>query len=130
MDQMFDDSFFPTLKLTPSRMPTNPALNVIEQKDKYKITLKIPGINPKDVSVEIHDKVLTLSYEHKDSQVEEGDQYLRQEYSFNSFSRSIALPKNVQENSIKADYEKGILKVEVMKSPESQPKKIEIEIKE
>lgn len=132
MDQVFDDTFRPAGYTIARRLSANPALNVSEFKDRYEISLTIPGIDAKDVKVELHDKVLVFTHEHKEEKEEKDDEgeLLRQEYSHFSFSRSVALPKNVDEKSVTAKASKGILKVSVSKLPESQPKQVEIKIED
>ncbi len=131
MDQFFDDSFMPaTRRVTTSFFGSVPAINVKEFKDRYEITLTTPGIDIDKANIELHQKILSVNYENtkteKDENPEQGN-LLRQEYTEHfAFSRSIALPKNVDEESVQATYKKGIMTITVKKLPEEQPKKVNI----
>jgi len=125
MDRILDNS----MPVVHSNFYTGvPAINVHELKDKYEVVVNAAGINPDKLNLEIQDRVLTISYEDKKEEKNEDDKnMLRQEYyEYVSFSRSVALPKNVDESSIKADYKKGLLTVTVNKTPDAQPKKIKV----
>lgn len=132
MDQFFDESFLPATKRVGSTIfGSVGSLNIEEYKDYYKISLIAPGINVKNAKVEIRDRVLTIKYENQISQTEEEEEgkseLIRQEYSEKiGFSRSVTLPKNVQEDSIKASYKNGILKIQIQKISEPEPKTVEI----
>jgi HSP20 family protein len=128
VDSFFDD-YRPTYGSMRVSYPTSvPALNIKEKQDQYQITLTIPGLDPKDVKVNLNNNVLTINYEHKDEMSEEKDEMLRQEYKHYSFSRSVSLPKGVDSESISAESKDGILTISVNKLPESQPKSIEVKI--
>jgi HSP20 family protein len=129
MDTFFDD-YSPVTFVRPS---STPALNVREFDDRYEITLAIAGIDPIKVKVQLANKNLSISYEHDEEQNTEEDKskngkLLRQEFSHYSFIRSVTLPKNVDENSVEAESTHGILKVIVQKTPEVQPKSVEIKV--
>ncbi len=129
MDQFFDDGIRPMTYTLGRNWSTTPALNVKEMDDKYQITLAVPGINANQAKVELKENILTISYEDKLEDVQKEGDMIRQEYSeYISFTRSLSLPKNVDENSIKAKYDKGILSIHIHKLPEAQPKTVNIEV--
>jgi HSP20 family protein len=132
-DFMMDDSFTSFMRPVVSR-PTvmAPAMNLQEYDTKYVLKLKAPDLDAEHFSVEINDKILTISYQSNDEGVEESHkgEYLKYEWStYQKFSRSVILSKSVDKESIEAEYEKGILIVEVQKTPEAQPKKISVKVK-
>ncbi len=130
MDQFFDDAIRPIGPVLSRSFGSIPAINVVEHKDRFDISLTIPGIDANKVKVELHEKVLNISYDHEEETEDKNKkgEILRQEYSYFSFSRSLALPKNVDESTISAKASKGILNITVKKLPESQPKTVEIKI--
>ncbi|GAB4147546.1 MAG: hypothetical protein OHK0017_09370 [Patescibacteria group bacterium] len=131
LDSVFEDSLGLRPLMTATRaMSSVPALNIQEYNDRFEISLSIPGIDPAEVKVELADQVLTITYSHEDKNEESSSagKLIRQEYDFYSFSRSIRLPKNVDESSVKAKSSRGILTITIQKLPESQPKKVDIEI--
>ncbi|ARV06230.1 heat-shock protein [Polaribacter sp. SA4-10] len=106
-----------------------PALNIKEEEGKFEIELAAPGFSKKDFEVTVDNGYLNISAEKSDSKKEEEDNYTRKEFSYNSFSRSLLLPENVEEEEIKASYHDGILSFDIVKKEETkkeEPKKIKI----
>src|SRR5690606_13817432 len=107
----------------PSRLGINvPTVNVVETEKEYKLELAAPGLKRDDFDVEIENGVLNISAEREESKDEKEGEYMRKEYSFNSFSRSFSLPENVNEGKIDARYTDGILVVTLPKLKASAPK--------
>jgi HSP20 family protein len=127
MDQLLDDSFRPLSVRGITKSSLNPALNVSEFKDHYKVSAAIPGIDSDKVKVELRENILNISYEHQDNKQDKDEEVLREEYSYYSFSRSVSLPKDIDQSSIKASSKKGMLYITINKIPESAPKVIQIE---
>lgn len=125
MDDFFNDMY--PAKITRGRMTTIPAVNVTEHNNRYEIKLFIPGLDPKEIKIQLVDKTLHISYSHDQDQHTEGN-LIREEYSHSSFERSLQLPKDVDATSIKAKSAQGVLSIIVMKTPDVQPKTVEIEI--
>ena len=86
-----------------------PDANIIENQKDYKIDLAAPGLEKKDFKVEIVDGVLNISAEKEEEKKEEGKNFRRREFSYNSFKRSFTLPDNLMNDKIDAKYENGIL---------------------
>ena len=86
-----------------------PDANIIENEKDYKIDLAAPGLEKKDFKVEILDGVLSISAEKEEEKKEEGKNFRRREFSYNSFKRSFTLPDNLLNDKIDAKYENGIL---------------------
>jgi len=120
---LFDKEFDWGNELFPSRLGINvPTANVTETAKEYRIELAAPGLDRKDFKVEIDNNTLTVSAEKEEEKKEKDGGYSRQEYSFNSFSRSFALPENVREGSVDAKYENGILRIVIPKERETPVK--------
>lgn len=84
----------------------------------------------KDFSIKIENGALHISAEKKEEKQEKKDNFFRKEFNYSSFHRSFALPENVKEEQIKANYENGILKVELPKNEMTvKPAAKNIEIK-
>jgi HSP20 family protein len=131
MDQFFDDGILPATRRAGSAIfGSMPALNIKEFSDRYEITLTAPGIEIEKARVEIREKILTIRYETESAQSFENEdkgELIRQEFSEElSFTRSVSLPKNVEDDNIKATYKKGILKIVLKKIPETKPKNVQI----
>jgi len=116
---LFDDDFFP---LVSNRNTSMPAVNIREDEKKYTLDLAVPGIDKKDLKIEINEDVITISSEHKEEKEETGDDFKRREFSYSSFCRSFYLPENVNKDKIEANYKYGILTVELPKETEEKAK--------
>jgi len=108
---------------------TVPAVNISDTDDSYELALAAPGKLKEDFEIEIIGKNLVISSEDEKSNETKSDNFTRQEYSFNSFCRSFALPQNSLEDEINAKYEDGILRVVIPKSPDDNMESKKIAIK-
>jgi HSP20 family protein len=99
------DDFFPSRSFPFDVEETIPSANVKESDAEFTIELAAPGFDKKDFKVDLHDDVLTVSAEKKAEKSEEKDSFRRREFSYNSFSRSFTLPKNVHHDNVHAAYE-------------------------
>ncbi|MCA9197120.1 MAG: Hsp20/alpha crystallin family protein [Planctomycetales bacterium] len=103
-----------------------PRVNIAEDAQKYEITADLPGMDPKNVSVEMHDGQLTISGKRESEKKEEGKTYHRVERSYGEFRRVIALPAIVDESHIEANYTDGVLHVSLPKSEKVKPTRIAV----
>jgi HSP20 family protein len=104
-----------------------PAMNVKEHDDDFEIEFAAPGFSKKDFEVTIDDNILNVCGEKKTEVEEKEEDYTRKEFSYNSFKRSLSLPKTVNaDQNVKATYKNGILKLNLQKKEElkEQPKKV------
>ncbi|MCB9990747.1 MAG: Hsp20/alpha crystallin family protein [Rhodospirillales bacterium] len=131
-DRMFDNFFKNALTniAAPSPLAGSLALrmNVSETEKAYHIDAELPGIDEKDVELTVKDGVLTLSGETRAATEEDGKTFHRVERSYGSFKRSLQLPADANEDSVKAHMKNGILEIEVAKIREAkkEPKRIAI----
>ncbi len=88
----------------------------------------LPDVNEKDLDIRIESNILTIKGERKFEQKVKEDNYLRVERTYGSFSRSFSLPSTVDNGSIKAEYENGVLTVELPKRAESKPRSVKINV--
>jgi HSP20 family protein len=103
-----------------------PSTDVVESDKEIQITAELPGLEEKDIQVNVADNVLTIKGE-KTAQKEEKDKnYRLVERSYGSFSRSIELPAGVDPGVIKASISKGVLTVVIPKPAPMQVKKIDV----
>ncbi len=126
LQDFFNEDFFPSFTRTTSNLP---AVNIREDEKAFYLELAVPGMDKKDLHLEIKDDVLTISSEHKEEKQEEQDGYKRKEFSYSSFCRSFYLPEDVNNEKIGATYKDGILTVEIPKLEEDKKKQKIQEIK-
>lgn len=109
---------------------TLPSVNIREDENGFEVDMAAPGFDKKDFKIELLNNLLTISSEKKvETETKEGQQFTRQEFSYQSFSRSFTLPNTVEGEKIQAKYENGILKVAIPKKEEAKPRPVkQIEI--
>ena len=117
LSNLFDDDFFPVLTGRNSSMP---AVNIRENEKNFTLELAVPGIDKKDLKIDINEDVLTISHESKSESEENQDGYKRKEFSYSSFCRSFYVPENVNLEKIGANYRDGVLTVELPKNEEEK----------
>jgi HSP20 family protein len=115
---IFNDDFFPGLEDRKS----SPAVNIREDEKNYLLDLAIPGIDRKDLKIEMNEDVITISSEKKNESEENKDGYRRREFSYSSFTKSFYVPENVDKEKIDASYKDGILCITLPKQDESKSK--------
>jgi HSP20 family protein len=103
-----------------NRRGIDPAANILEHADSFELNLAAPGLNKDDFKIHLENNVLTISSEKEDEKEEETKNYTRKEFHYSSFSRSFTLPKVIDLEKIKADYDSGILKVILPKKEEAR----------
>lgn len=104
-----------------------PDTDVSETDNEYIISVDLPGISKKDVEVSYKDNRLTISGERRHEEKEEKEDYLRRERYQGNFTRSFTLPSEVKDDTIKAHFKDGVLKVEVPKAEVRKPKTVTID---
>ena len=113
---LFDDFFKPWNEWFDNgglwgRVMNVPAVNIMEYKDDYLVSLAAPGMKKEDFNIDVDGNLLTISSEKEERKEEKEKKYTRKEYSYSSFSRSFTLPNEINKEMIEANYEDGVLKV-------------------
>ena len=105
-----------------------PGVDIVEQKDRFKIQLELPGVDPKSVNAEVKGDMLTVSGEKQNTDLHEaGDSVRLAENSYGKFQRSFRL-KSVDNGKITAVSKFGVLSLEVPKKAESVARTIKIDV--
>jgi HSP20 family protein len=128
LSRVFDDFFLPRTTTEDGSLTWgwNPVVDIYDNEDNIVIKAELPGVSKKDIEIDIKDRVLTLKGERSaDNEVKE-DNYYRRESTYGRFERSFTLPANVDPDKIKADYNDGVLKIEVPKPENQKPKQITV----
>jgi HSP20 family protein len=133
IDKLFEDFTrgFPSFATMPSLPMTKsdlvlPNMDVTETDKEIEITAELPGLEEKDVQINVADNMLTIRGEKKAEKEEKDKNYRLVERSYGSFERTLQLPDGVNLDAIKASISKGVLKVTVPKPAPAQSKKIEV----
>jgi len=124
-DPFFDDFF----ALHTGRAAKFPKIDMWETETSYEIEANVAGLNKDEVNIEISDNYLTLSGEKKNSYKTENGKYLVSELSYKKFHRQIPIVGMVNQESVEAKYDNGILRITLPKVVEVKPASKKIEIK-
>jgi HSP20 family protein len=124
---MFD--FEPTRRIERTFTFTMPAIDVAENGNAYKISAELPGMDAKDVDVNVSGDMLTIKGEKRQEKEEKEENYYMCERSFGSFQRSFSLPAGVDRGKISSELTKGVLTVTLPKTAEAQKQSKKIEVK-
>jgi len=104
-------------------------LNVAETDKAIEVTADVPGVDAKDIDVQLKDGILTIKGEKKMEKEEKEKGYHLVERSYGMFARSFTVPSDVQTDKVEASFDKGVLKVILPKAPEAQSKVQKIQVK-
>ena len=102
-----------------------PAVDVRESDEAYSFRIDLPGIDPKQVKIEMSADTLSLKGERK-PQVPEKAVRHRQEREFGAFTRTLTLPVNVDPDQVEAKFENGVLRLRLAKHVSAKPRKIQV----
>ena len=105
-----------------------PAVDVYEDSEKVVLKLEVPGIEEKDLDVRVENHTLTVKGERKFEAEEKEENFHRIERRYGSFYRAFTLPNTVDTENVGAKYNAGVLKLELKKKPEAQPKQIKVNV--
>ena len=99
-----------------------PAMDIVEKDGAYEITAELPGLEAKDIDIQLSDGMLTIKGEkHQEKEEKTKGRYIS-ERRYGSFRRSLQVPGSVDDNKIEASYKSGVLTVTLPKSPAAQKK--------
>ena len=105
-----------------------PKVNVYEYDDKIGIIAEIPGLNKKQLNVEVEDGVLTIAGDKHSTFENDGAKVIRRELKQSSFKRSLELGELLDGDNISANFKDGILSVSIPKIEPEKPKKHSVKI--
>jgi HSP20 family protein len=103
-----------------------PSVDMAETDGVIEVTMDIPGVDPKEIDIQVSGNMLTISGEKKEEKEEKGKTFHRVERRYGSFSRSMTLPCPVNEDKVGAECHEGVLKVTLPKTEESKTRKIKV----
>lgn len=131
MERAFDGLWEPTreTKAMGKRIESFiPAVDLHETSEGYLVSADLPGMDQKDIKVDVHNGRLTIHGERSREEKSEEGQFRRYEKSYGRFERSFQLPQNVAEDKVQARFENGVLEVFVPKVEAAKPKSVEVEV--
>jgi HSP20 family protein len=127
MNRLFEDAGRGWRSDEPTATTTwSPAVDIFETEGEIVVKAELPGMERKDITLNLEKNVLTLKGERRFEKDTKEDNYHRIERSYGTFSRAFSIPATVDEENIRADYKDGVLKIVLPKKEQSKPKQIRI----
>jgi HSP20 family protein len=134
INRMFDDFFRDPFAPLTFREPGlggefTPRVDVVESDKDFKVTAELPGMEPKDIQINLEKDTLTLSGEKKSEHEEKQKGYHRIERSYGTFQRVIPLTTEIDEEKVDAQFKNGVLTITLPKTPAAVKTAKKIEVK-
>ncbi len=128
--RMFDNVMrMPTLFESMDEGLVSPRVDVVEDDKTIEVMADIPGIDEKDIRLELRNGTLWIEGERREEKKAEGRNFFRSERSYGAFERAIALPCEVEKGNIEASFKNGVLRVLLPKTKEAREEVTAIKIK-
>lgn len=108
-------------------MDLTPRVDVIEREEEFLVRAEVPGVEKKDLELELTGHVLTLKGERKHEKTEEKGTFYRSEIARGSFTRSLQMPQNVDLEQLKAEFKDGVLEIHLPKTEKTERRQIAVE---
>jgi len=138
MDRMFDTMFHrgwlrPFREVWPewARLDETfgrdtPRVDVIDRDEEILVRAEVPGVDKKDLEVDLTGRHLCIKGEHREEEKKEAGEFVRSEITRGTFSRTIRLPEDLDFDMAKADFKDGILEVHLPKTHKTERRHIEV----
>ena len=107
-----------------------PAVELVDAGDNFVLKAQLPGINPKDVDVQVTREAVSISGERRYENTDEKSRGVRSEFRYGKFHRVLPLPAHIQNDSVQAEYKDGILMLTLPKVTEARNKVVKINLAE
>jgi HSP20 family protein len=105
-----------------------PSVEMKETDESVQLKLEVPGLEAKDLDVEVMDDAVSIKGERKSESKTEEEGMIRSEFHYGSFARVIPLPTHIQNDKVTAEYKNGILNLTLPKSEEEKRKIVKINL--
>lgn len=126
--RLFQDTVNRLLSEPTTTRPWAPSVDILETENELVLKADIPGVDMKDIDVQLENGTLTIKGERKFEREEKNKGFHRLERSYGSFVRYFTVPETVDPEHVSAGYEKGVLTVTLPKKEVAKPKAIKVQI--
>ncbi|MFM7427253.1 MAG: Hsp20/alpha crystallin family protein [Elainella sp.] len=123
-DQLFDELTQPTQQQSAWR----PAVEMKDNESAIVLRVQLPGIDAKDLDVEVTREAVTIAGEHRYEQKSEENGFFKSEFRYGKFHRVIGLPVEVQNDKVEADYKDGVLTLTLPKVEQLRHKAVKVNL--
>jgi len=128
LNRLFDEVISPSQWSENKTLTQVPPAELTETPEEFQLKLEIPGIDPKNLNVEVTQDLVSISGERQEETKSENNGTTRTEFRYGKFQRVISLTTPVQNNNVTADYKDGILKLTLPKREEAKNNVVKVNI--
>ncbi|NET57173.1 MAG: Hsp20/alpha crystallin family protein [Symploca sp. SIO2E6] len=129
-NRLFDDYRIPTAWQDFGNVPQVPAAELSETKDAIQLKLEIPGMEAKDLNVEVTKDTVAISGERKEESQPDNKGVTHSEFRYGKFQRLIPLPARIQNTNVTAEYKDGVLTLTLPKTEEEKNKVVKVNLEQ
>ncbi|HUK42761.1 MAG TPA: Hsp20/alpha crystallin family protein [Candidatus Acidoferrales bacterium] len=126
--RLFQDTVNRILSDQTASRPWAPAVDIFETDNELVLKADIPGLDQKDIDIQIENGTLSIKGERKFEREEKNKGFHRMERSYGSFVRYFTLPETVDTTQVKADYQNGVLALTLPKKEIAKPRAIKVQV--
>ncbi|MGP1382487.1 MAG: Hsp20/alpha crystallin family protein [Thainema sp.] len=128
MNRLFNDVLSSSARPDGFGLSFSPAAELEETDDNYQLKLEIPGMEPKELNVEVTAESVSISGERKSEKTEESNGSTRSEFRYGRFQRVIPLPGRIDNQNVTADYKNGVLHLTLPKAEDEKNKVVKVSL--
>lgn len=128
MNRLFNDVLASPTRPDGFGMTFSPAAELDETEDNYQLRLEVPGMEPKDLNVEVTAESVSISGERKSEKTEESNGSTRSEFRYGRFQRIIPLPGRIDNQNVAAEYKNGVLHLTLPKVEDEKNKVVKVNL--
>jgi len=126
--RLFQDSVNRLFSDQPGSRPWTPAVDILETDNELVLKADVPGVEQKDIDIQLENGTLTVKGERKFSSEERNKGFHRLERSYGSFVRYFTVPESIDAEHVRADFQNGVLTVTLPKKEIAKPKAIKVQV--
>ncbi len=127
LNRLFDETLAPTNWEGLTRFP---AAELTEADDAIHLKLEVPGLEAKDIDIQVTENAVSISGERKSETKTEEKGYTRSEFHYGKFQRVIPLPTHIQNTKVTAEYKDGILNLALPKKEEAKNTVVKVNLEQ
>ena len=129
MTRLIDETFSRIWKEDMAQGVWSPPVDILERGDEVVLKADLPGVTQNEIDIRVEEGTLTIQGERKFVKESPEENYVQIERPYGTFRRTFSIPRTIDQESIKASYKDGVLRIILPRRQEIQPKQIVVEPK-
>lgn len=129
MTRLIDETFSRIWKEDMAQGVWSPPVDILERGDEVVVKVDLPGVTQSEIDIRVEEGTLTIQGERKFVKESSEENYVQIERPYGTFRRTFSIPRTIDQESIKASYKDGVLRIILPRRQEIQPKQIVVEPK-